>query len=222
MNSSVKKDKAGILTIIGMAVMILLTAIKAAASSQIAAAALLIVGLASFFVVEAVAKTPDAESGLSFKRFFSDLKKPGVIPLILLMLALMPAELFLSKLLMGSAYVDHVLGRTNLATMSLSTLLIDQIFVVLGEEIAFRGFFLGKGMKQFPFWPVAILSAVVFSAAHFAAGEAVIVAWDLGGIFIDSLLFALIYRKSGNCLMSCIPHFLNNVLGLFLVRILFG
>ena len=220
MNSSVKKDKSGILTIIGMAVMILLTAIKVAASSQIAAAALLIVGLASFFAVEAVAKTPDAESGLSFKRFFSDLKKPGV--LILLMLALMPAELFLSKLLMGSAYVDHVLGRTNLATMSLSTLLIDQVFVVLGEEIAFRGFFLGKGMKQFPFWPVAILSAVVFSAAHFAAGEAVIVAWDLGGIFIDSLLFALIYRKSGNCLMSCIPHFLNNVLGLFLVRILFG
>lgn len=217
-----KTDKAKILTIIGIAAMILLTAIKAATSSQLAANALIIVGLAFFFVVEAVAKTPDAESGLRFKTFFADLKKPGVILLILILLALMPVEMLLSKLLVGSAYVDHVLGRTNLATMSLSTLLIDQIFVVLGEEIAFRGFFLGKGMKQFPFWPVAILSAVVFSAAHFAAGEAVIVAWDLGWIFIDALLFALLYRKTNNCLISCIPHFLNNVLGLFLVPILFG
>ena len=49
-----------------------------------------------------------------------------------------------------------------------------------------------------------------------------IVAWDLGGIFIDAILYAILYRKTGNCLISFIPHFLNNMIGFFLVPILFG
>ena len=88
---SLKKDRVKMITFIGMAVMIIAVAIKAATSSVIAAAAIHIAGLACFFVIESIEKTPDSESGLSFKRFFSDLKKPGVIPLILLMLILTPA-----------------------------------------------------------------------------------------------------------------------------------
>ncbi|MBQ4207366.1 MAG: CPBP family intramembrane metalloprotease, partial [Clostridia bacterium] len=69
---------------------------------------------------------------------------------------------------------------------------------------------------------VAIVGAVIFAAAHYAAGPAGIVAWDLGGIFIDAILFAILYRKTGNCLISFVPHFLNNMIGLFLVPVLFG
>jgi membrane protease YdiL (CAAX protease family) len=85
-----------------------------------------------------------------------------------------------------------------------------------------RAFFVGKGMKRFSFWPAAIVGAVLFAAAHYAAGAPGIVAWDLGGIFIDAILFAILYRKTGNCLISFIPHFLNNMIGFFLVPILFG
>jgi len=101
-------------------------------------------------------------------------------------------------------------------------LLLSQIVSVLGEEIEFRAFFVGKGMKRFSFWPVALVGAVLFAAAHYAAGPAGIVAWDLGGIFIDAVLFAILYRRTGNCLISFIPHFLNNMIGFFLVPILFG
>ena len=218
-----KKDKVKIITLLGMAVMIIAVAVKAATSSMIAAAAIHIAGLACFFIIEGIEKTPDSESGLSFKRFFSDMKKPGVIPLILFMLVLSPAEMLLSRSMFGRAYIDHVLGRVNMPGLDqLPLLLFNQIASVLGEEIEFRAFFVGKGMKRFPFWPVAIAGAVLFAAAHFTAGAAGIVAFDLGGIFISAILYAILYRRTENCLISFIPHFLNNMIGFFLVPILFG
>jgi len=223
MFSSWKKDKAAVITLLGMAVMLIAVAVKAATGSVLAAAVIHAAGLAGFFIVEGIEKTPDSESGLSFKRFFSDLKKPGVIPLILLMLVLSPAEMLLSKAVFGSAYVEHVLGRVNVPGLDqLPLLLFTQVVSVLGEEIEYRAFFVGKGMKRFSFWPVAIAGAVLFAAAHYAAGPAGIVAWDLGAIFIDAILFAILYRKTGNCLISFIPHFLNNMIGFFLVPVLFG
>ena len=223
MSDASKKDKVKIITLLGMTVMIIAVAIKAAASSVIAAAAIHIAGLACFFIIESIEKTPDSESGLSFKRFFSDLKKPGVIPLILFMLVLSPAEMLLSRAVFGRAYIDHVLGRINVPGLDqLPLLLFTQIVSVLGEEIEFRAFFVGKGMKYFPFRPVAAAGAVLFAAAHFTPGAAGIVAWDLGGIFIDAILYAILYRRTGNCLISFIPHFLNNMIGFFLVPILFG
>ena len=218
-----KTDKSVILTILGMAVMIIAVAVKAATSSMIAAAVIHIAGLACFFIIEGIEKTPDSESGLSFKRFFSDLKKPGVIPLILFMILLSPAEMLLSKAVFGRAYIDHVLGRVNVPGLDqLPLLLFNQIVSVLGEEIEFRAFFVGKGMKRFSFWPVAIAGAVLFAAAHYAAGPAGIVARDLAGIFIDAILFAILYRKTGNCLISFIPHFVSNMLGFFLVPVIFA
>ena len=218
-----KKDKVKMITLIGMAVMIVAVAVKAATASLIAAAAIHIAGLACFFLIEGIEKTPDSESGLSFKRFFPDLKKPGVLLLILFMLVLSPGEMLLSKAVFGSAYIDHVLGRVNVPGLDqLPLLLFSQIVSVLGEEIEFRAFFVGKGMKRFSFWPVAVAGAVLFAAAHYTAGAAGIVAWDLGGIFIDAILFAILYRRTGNCLISFIPHFLNNMIGFFLVPVLFG
>jgi membrane protease YdiL (CAAX protease family) len=190
---------------------------------MIAAAVIHIAGLACFFIIEGIEKTPDSESGLSFKRFFSDLKKPGVIPLILFMILLSPAEMLLSKAVFGRAYIDHVLGRINVPGLDqLPLLLFSQTVTVLGEEIEYRAFFVGKGMKRFSFWPAAIVGAVVFAAAHYSAGAAGIVAWDLGSIFIDAILFAILYRKTGNCLISFIPHFVSNMLGFFLVPVFFA
>ncbi len=223
MLASQKNDKVKWITLIGMAVMVIAVAVKAATSSMLAAAAIHIAGLACFFIIEGIEKTPDSESGLSFKRFFRDLKKKGVIPLILFLLLLSPAEMLLSKAVFGRAYIDHVLGRIDVPGLDqLPLLLFNQIVSVLGEEIEFRAFFVGKGMKRFSFWPVAIAGAVLFAAAHYAAGPAGIVARDLAGIFIDAILFAILYRRSGNCLISFIPHFLNNMIGFFLVPVIFA
>ena len=47
-----KKDKVKMITLLGMAVMIIAVAVKAATSSVIAAAAIHIAGLACFFIIE--------------------------------------------------------------------------------------------------------------------------------------------------------------------------
>ena len=119
-----KKENVKIITLVGMAAMIIAVAVKAATSSMMAAAAVHIAGLACFFIVEGIEKTPDSESGLSFKRFFSDLKKPGVLPLILFMLVLSPAEMLLSKAVFGRAFIDHVLGRVNMPGLDQLPLLL--------------------------------------------------------------------------------------------------
>ena len=226
MERSRNMSKSELITCIGIAVMIILTVIKALTFSQIAAAALILTGLALFFIVEAVAKTPDAESGLRFKTFFSDVKKPGVLALILLSLALTVAEMLAEKYLLGSfgrVYVDHVLERARMTDLSnLPMVILQDLPPVVAEEIGFRGFFLGNGMKRVPFWPMALCSAACFAAAHIASGAPGIVIFDVALIFIDGLIFALIYRKTENCLISMIPHFINNVAGLLLVPVLFG
>ena len=223
MKAILKKDRSTMLTVIGMIAMIALTVIKAVTASRLAANALIISGIAFFFIVEAVAKTSDAESGLSFRRFFPDMKKPGVIPLILIMAVLTILEMFLDKLLLGNRLAEHVLERAAImSSSSLGTVLLNQVFIVLGEEIGFRGFFVGKGMKVFPFWPTALVSAAVFAAAHYTAGPAAVIACDLIPILIDAVLFALLYRKTGNCLISCIPHFVGNMLGYFLLPVIFA
>ena len=218
MNTSLKKDKITILTFAGMALMIVFTVFKTVTQSQIAGAALLITGLAFFFIVEGVSKTPDSESGLSFKRFITDLKKPGVIILILIMIVLTPAEMFLSKVFFGNAYIEHVMGRVNVPDLSQFLLLLfTQIITVVGEEIGFRAFFVGKGMKLFPFWLCALVSSAVFAAGHYYPGDAAVVAFDLLFVFIDSVIFSVIYRKTGNCVISATAHLLANTVGLILL-----
>ena len=83
-----------------------------------------------------------------------------------------------------------MLGHVNAPGLDqLPLLLFNQIVCVLGEEIEYRAFFIGKGMKHFSFWPIDIAGAVLFATAHYAAGAAGIVAWDLGAILIYAILF---------------------------------
>ncbi|WP_322202506.1 hypothetical protein [Acutalibacter intestini] len=63
---AMENNKEGtVLTMIGVAIMILLTATKVVPSSNIASYSVF-VGIAFIFIVEAVSKTPNAESGLRF------------------------------------------------------------------------------------------------------------------------------------------------------------
>lgn len=95
------------------------------------------------------------------------------------------------------------------------------IIAAFGEEIAYRGFLLGKGMKLFPFWLCALVSSVVFAAGHIAEGNIGLVAYDVTTIFIDSLIFSVIYHKSGNCVISTFSHILGNTVALVATFVFF-
>ncbi len=226
MNNSFGKSKSAIITLIGIVVMTVLIIMKLFQPESLYSGYAMLFGIACFFIVEAVDKTPDEQSGVRFKSIISDLKKPQVLLWVLLPIGLTIAEIVGGKLFFETAYrkyIDHVIGRTSLEmdfSNFLNWILVSAVTVV-GEEIAFRGFLFGKSSKVLPKWACFLLSAALFALGHMASGNSVIVFYDLALIFLDAIMYALAYQYSGNCIISYIPHCLNNILGLFLIRWLF-
>lgn len=219
---SVNNKRTAALTVAGAAIMALLTATKVVPSSAIAGYSVF-VGIAFFFIVEAAAKTPRSESGLRFNTFLADLKKPGVIVWSLLPLVSGLATTAVGNLIFGGEFAGHVMGRAGeLLSFDKAALLIVQLVVAaFGEEIAYRGFFLGKGAKILPFWVCAATSSAVFAAGHIAAGNVGVVLYDIACVFVDSLIFSVVYRKSGNCVVSTVSHILSNAAAVVEMAILF-
>lgn len=213
-----KNKKSAILTLTGIIIMILLTLTKITPSLTIAGYSIF-VGIAFFFITETVAKTRGSESGLRFNTIAADLKKPGVILWVLLPGVSGIATLVVGNLIFNGEFAAHVMGRTSsFLSFDKIVLLIGQVIIAaFGEEIAYRGFFFGKGSKIFPIWVCAVLSSVVFAAGHIAEGNIGIVVYDIATVFIDSLIFSVIYQKSGNCMISTFSHILGNVISLVAV-----
>lgn len=207
--------KSTALTLIGMLIMVLLTVTKVVPSSKIAGYSVF-VGIAFFFITEAVNKTRGSESGLRFNTIAADFKKPGVILWMLLPIASGIVTLVVGNMIFGGEFVAHVMERTSsILSFDKTALLIGQVIIAaFGEEIAYRGFFFGKSLKLFPIWACAVASSAVFAAGHIATGNIGIVVYDITTVFIDSLIFSVIYYKSGNCVISTFSHIFGNAISL--------
>lgn len=214
--------KSVVITFIGIIVMMLLTVTKVEPSSKIAGYSVF-VGIVFFFITEAVAKTQGSESGLRFNTIAADLKKPGVIPWMLLPSVSGIVTLVVGNLIFSGEFVTHVMGRTSsILSFDQTALLIGQVIIVaFGEEIAYRGFFFGKASKLFPVWVCAVVSSAAFAAGHIATGNTGLVAYDIATIFIDGLIFSVIYHKSGNCVISTFSHILGNAISLVVAFVFF-
>ncbi len=214
--------KSAVLTLIGIIIMILLTVTKVVPTSNIAGYSVF-VGIAFFFITEAAAKTKDPESGLRFKTIAADLKKLGVLLWMLLPSVSGMVTLAVGNLIFSGEFAAHVMGRTGaFLSFDQAALLIGQVILAaFGEEIAYRGFFFGKSSKLFPVWLCALASSAVFAAGHIAAGNTALVVYDVATVFIDSLIFTVIYHKSGNCVISTFSHILGNAISLVAVFVFF-
>ncbi len=211
----VNNKKSVALTIIGAAIMILLTVTKVIPSSKTAGYSVF-VGIAFFFLTEAACKAKGSESGLRFNTILEDLKKPGVILWLLLPSVSGIVSDIVGNTIFHGEFTGHVMGRAgSILSFDKTALLIGQVILAaFGEEIAYRGFFFGKTSKIFPIWLCAIVSSAVFAAGHIAAGDMGLVIYDVACVFIDSLIFSVIYHKSGNCVISTLSHILANSIAL--------
>lgn len=214
--------KSFIVTMTGVAIMILLTVTKVVPSSTIAGYSVF-VGIAFFFITEAVGKEKGSGSGLRFNTVLEDIKKPGVIVWVLLPSVSGIVTGVVGNLIFHGEYLAHVMGRAgSILSFDKTALLIGQIIIAaFGEEIAYRGFFLGKGMKILPFWLCAAVSSLTFAAGHIAAGNIGLVLYDVAAVFIDSLIFSVVYRRSGNCVISTLSHIIANSVSLVEVFLFF-
>lgn len=208
--------KAGpLLTAAGLIAMILLSLTQLVPSLRLAGYAVF-VGVAFFFLVEAVCKTPKEQSGLRFKSVCSDMKKPGVLIWVLLPVVTAIVPILLGDFLFDHAFSAHVLGRVDgmLTFENIPLLFLQVIVLALGEEIAWRGFFLGKSVQRFPFWLTAVGASLLFAMGHVSDASILLLLYDLSFVFIDSMVFSVLYKKTGNCLVSAVSHIIGNAVGL--------
>ena len=202
-------------TIIGLFLMAVLSLTKIIPELSLSGLTVLI-GILFFFVLEHFDKKSHIESGLRFKSFFDDLKKQGVILLVLLPIGTAVVTLIIGDLAFKGAFTSHIVGRTDsmLSFDKMPLLMVQVIIAALGEEIAWRGFFLGKSMTILPFWLCAIVSSLLFAVAHIASGSFELVSYDVLMIFIDSIIYSVIYKKTKNCLITTLSHILANTTGI--------
>ena len=140
------------ITIIGIALMALLSLTKIIPETYISGGSVPI-GILFFFVVDSIDKKSHLELELRLKTFFNDIRKQWVIPLVLLPVVTAIASVIIGDIVFNGMYTTHIIGRSDkmLSHNKIPLLAVQIVVVALGEEIAWRGFFLGKSMKFFSF-----------------------------------------------------------------------
>ncbi len=170
-----------------------------------------IVGIIAYFTTRKT--NDDKNEGLDIKKFPGGLKNKTVILLFLLIIITNVTCFVIAKLWLP-AYVEHILARAGdfLDFGNVLKLILELVVFALGEEIAWRAFFQKQTSKIMPFVPSLILTSVLFALGHFSFGTPVVVFYDLLFVFIDSLIYGIIFRKTDNAWLSFAAHFLANLL----------
>ncbi len=177
-----------------------------------------VIGVIFFFVNKFYEKQPFQDSGLDMKSIGNDLKDKGIwfwviLPLIMDAVSIIIAKIFLPE------YIEHVLARTEIfISFDKVILMVFQLAILaLGEEIAWRAFFQKQLNKAFSIIPVLLISSILFAIGHFSQGNSVIVVYDILFVFINSILYGIIFYKSNNAWVSAISHFIANLFSIIVL-----
>lgn len=171
-----------------------------------------LIGVTFFFINKALEKQSFEDSGLNIRAVGANLKDKKIWIWIMLPLIMDAVSIGISKLFLPE-YIEHVLARTEaFVTFDNALLLIFQLIVLaLGEEIAWRAFFQNQLNKTLPITPVLLITSVLFALGHLAESSAIIVIYDIFFIFINSILYGIVFHKSKNAWISAISHFTANL-----------
>lgn len=181
-----------------------------------------ILGVIFFFVAKAAEKRPFAGSGLDITALGQNLKERSiwfwlVMPIVMDGVSIMLARLFLPE------YIDHVVARAGIFVSydaPILLLLLQLIFLALGEEIAWRAFFQKELCKVLPLTPVLLISSVLFGIGHLVSGNLAVVVFDVFFVFVNSILYGIIFHKTQNAWASGLSHFAANLFSIIVLVLL--
>jgi membrane protease YdiL (CAAX protease family) len=112
----------------------------------------------------------------------------------------------------------HLKARAPVLESGLDVqLLITFLVAALGEEIAFRGVLQERlGWYLRPYFAIP-LASLLFALMHLSEGDALIVGLDLTSVFVDSLVFGIIYHQTKNVWVSGLAHLAANLVAYFYI-----
>ncbi|EOO12393.1 MULTISPECIES: CPBP family intramembrane glutamic endopeptidase [Bacillus] len=169
-----------------------------------------------YFLIERMARKRTRESiGFNRKNILSDLKHSW--PLVILVGVILQVIYFLLYKNIFPEVLDHVLERADFIEAINGNLLFTLLILALGEEITFRG--LVQGRLNWLIKPVysILLSSIIFTLMHISIGNFIVVLIDLITVFIDSMIFGVIFYKTKNIYISWIAHASANIVAVLLM-----
>jgi membrane protease YdiL (CAAX protease family) len=169
-----------------------------------------------YYLVERRIRGRSRESiGFISAKFLKDIKKNWVwILLVGIVFQIIYVTIFRNYF---PEMFNHVLERASIIKTFDGALIFKLLLLALGEEIVFRG--LVQERLQWVMKPryAILLSSAAFSLMHIAPGKTSIVALDLTTIFIDSVIFGVLFYKTRNVYVSWIAHALGNIVSAFII-----
>lgn len=160
-----------------------------------------------YFYTKYVARIPINKETLSFENF-----NPMKWALVGI---LMPAFVLLIFYLSGNLEVL----QTNFTIDK--SLIIDNILKAFGmslaagiiEELVFRGYLVNLLSRKYSFWIAGIIPSLLFTIIHLGAAKSVLNVFQLlvAGMLV-SIMFLVIYKRTGSIWNASIVHFLWNFL----------
>ena len=177
-----------------------------------------VVGVVFFFIHKSSEKQHYEGSGLDIGAIRINLKDRSILFWMTLPIIMDAVAIAISKLILPE-YIEHVLARTEtfVSFDKVLILIIQLAFLALGEEIAWRAFFQKQLNKALPIIPTLLISSLLFAIGHFSQGNAVIVLYDVLFVFINSVLYGIIFHKTNNAWMSAISHFAANLFSIIVL-----
>jgi uncharacterized protein len=141
--------------------------------------------------------------------------------LILLPLASVIGQIVFAHYAMPT-FNEHVMDRVEpMLHMGTLFILIPQLLILAyGEELAFRGFAQEKLSNIINPKIAIILVSFLFAVGHLSIGPAGVVMYDIGFVFVDSILYGVLFLKTKNIYITTIAHFLANIAGIYYFALL--
>ena len=178
-----------------------------------------VIGVVAFFVTRG---TNDSKyEGLNIKTALSQMKSKKVIILILIPVIFDVLTIFIDRAFFPEV-TEHMLARLpfEIDASRMVLILIELLVVPLGEEIALRAFYQKQLTKLTGFVPALIIASFIFAMGHFSYDSPVVVILDLAGVFIDSIIFGLIFKETDNAWCSWISHSLADIVAVIVIMCL--
>ncbi len=175
----------------------------------------LLIGIAAYFFT----REPEEKETMSLKPI-PGLFKDWKVILIILLPIVSNIVCYVSAKLFVPEFLVHLAERTSFVSFDkIAIMAAELIIAALGEEIAWRGFFLNQLSKKINFVPSLLITACLFAICHLSAGNVVVVVFDLTFVAIDAVIFGLIYKKTNNIIVCTISHFLSNLFSVLIMLI---
>jgi membrane protease YdiL (CAAX protease family) len=136
-----------------------------------------------------------------------------LVLVVVIALQLIPVTLY--YLFLPDA-LSHTSGRVP-EFNNLGILIPLILVLTLREELVFRGLFQERFSWFIGQLPAIVGVSVLFALSHLSSGVPVIVGIDVGFVFLDSVVYGLIFSRSRNVFVAWAAHAAADIVGLALL-----